>query len=71
MGYCNRGTIHCKLYNVQCTLYKLHTEAFKGHLPSANLKKEEKHIILPTTVTIAVRRSKLWIYTRQNLSEVF
>ena len=33
--------------------------------------KEEKHVILPTTLTIAVRTGKLRIYTLQNPSEVF
>ena len=33
--------------------------------------KEEKHIILPTTLIFAVRRGKLRIYTLKNRPELF
>ena len=43
---------------------------YKGHSVLTS-DREEKHVILPTKLTIVVRRGKLWIYNLQNLYEVF
>ena len=39
--------------------------------PVLTSDKEEKHVILPTTLNFDVRRGKLRIYTLQNPPEVF
>ena len=39
--------------------------------PVLTSDKEEKHVILPTTIDFVVRRGKLRSYTLQNSPEVF
>ena len=47
-------------------------DILKDHrAPVVTSDKEEKHVILPTTLNFPVRSGKLRIYTLQNSPEVF
>ena len=52
-------------------LKKLHLKNERATGPVLTSVKEEKHIILHTTLNIAVRRGKLRTYTLQNTPKVF